>query len=246
MDCIRIHTFVHMYVCLYVRASRRIQFAILCDKFAGSRVHLLSFSLSLWSLLGERKGVTAISPVIDWSSWRESRLRNSYRTSQLAFILVSFLVLFHKYFFYLIHRAWISSFGFVLTVAVAAAVAALSLPLLVVAAAFIDVSCAFIIHISHLILHFFLVSAPHSSMCPLKQLWYTHTHTHTNRQCSYSFNYFLDSVAPNPSDAAFNLSLCLHNPIVCLVWGDASLRKNIIIRFYISFMHFFSFSSLRC
>lgn len=156
MDCIRIHTFVHMYVCLYVRASRRIQFAILCDKFAGSRVHLLSFSLSLWSLVGERKGDTAISPVIDWSSWRESRLRNSYRTSQLAFILVSFLVLFHKYFFYffyLIHRAWISSFGFALTVAVAAA--ALSLPLLVVAAAFIDVSCAVIIHISHLIFLFF-------------------------------------------------------------------------------------------
>lgn len=99
MDCIRIHTFVHMYVCLYVRANRRIQFANLCDKFAGSRVHLLSFSLSLWSLVGERKGDTAISPVIDWSSWRESRLRNSYRTSQLAFILVSFLVLFRKYFF---------------------------------------------------------------------------------------------------------------------------------------------------
>lgn len=122
MDCIRIHTFVHMYVCLYVRANRRIQFANLCDKFAGSRVHLLSFSLSLWSLVGERNGDTAISPVIDWSSWRESRLRNSYRTSQLAFILVSFLVSFHKYFFYLIHRAWISSFGFVLTVAVAALV----------------------------------------------------------------------------------------------------------------------------
>lgn len=186
MDCIRIHTFVHMYVCLYVRASRRIQFAILCDKFAGSRVHLLSFCLSLWSLLGERKGDTAISPVIHWSSWRESRLRNSYRTSQLAFILVSFLVLFHKYFFlffYLIHRAWISSFGFVLTVAAAA----LPLPLLVVAAAFIDVSCAFIIHISHLILLFFLVSAPHSSICPLKQLWYTHTRTGSAATLSTAF-----------------------------------------------------------
>lgn len=165
---------------------RRIQFAILCDKFAGSRVHLLSCSLSLWSLVGERNGDTAISPVIDWCSWRESRLRNSYRTSQLAFILVSFLVLFHKYFFYLIHRAWISSFGFALTVAVAAA--ALPLPLLVVAAAFIDVSCAFIIHISHLILLFFLVSAPHSSMCPLKQLWYTHTRTGSAATLSTTFS----------------------------------------------------------
>lgn len=84
-------------------------------------------------------------------------------------------------------------------------------------------------------------------MCPLKQLWCTHTHT--NRQCSYSFYYFLDSVAPNPSDAAFNLSLCLHNPIVCLVWGDASLRKNIIIH-YNTFLYqvhaflFFFFSTL--
>lgn len=151
----------------------------------------LTLFLSLPLITRERKGDTAISPVIDWSSWRESRLRNSYRTSQLAFILVSFLVLFHKYFFlffYLIHRAWISSFGFVLTVAVSAA--ALPLPLLVVAAAFIDVSCAFIIHISHLILLFFLVSAPHSSICPLKQLWYTHTHTRTGSAATLSTTFW--------------------------------------------------------
>lgn len=101
MDCVRIHTnIVHTYVRLFVRTNWRIRFCnFVWQIHRQSSALTLFYSLSLWSLAGERDADAAINSVIDCCSWRESRLRNSHRTSQLAFILVSILVLFHKYFF---------------------------------------------------------------------------------------------------------------------------------------------------
>lgn len=243
MNCIRIHTFVHMYVCMFVctckQANSVCNFVWQIRRQSSALTLFLSLPL-ITSWREKRRYCNQSCHRLELVTWVTTAQQLSNKSIGIYFSFFSSIisqVFFLSYSSRMNQQLWFCSHCRCLCRCSAAAL----------------VSCCSCVHWRELRVHnsyftfdspLFLVSAPHSSICPLKQLWYTHTHT--NRQCSYSFYYFLDSVAPNPSDAAFNLSLCLHNPIVCLVWGDASLRKNIIIRFYISFMHFFSFSSLRC
>lgn len=177
MVCIRIHknivhAYVHMYVCTCKLVNSVCNFVWQIRR--QSSALSLIYSLSLITGWRERwRCCNQPCHRLLFVTWVTTAQQLSNKSIGIYFSFYSSIisqVFFLFLFFYLIHRSWISSFAFALTVAVAA----LSLPLLFVAAAFIDVSCAFIIHISHLILFFFLVSALHSSMCPLKQLWHTH------------------------------------------------------------------------
>lgn len=166
-----------MFVCTCEQANSVCNYVWQIRRQSGAPTLFLSLPL-ITSWREKRRYCNQSCHRLELVTWVTTAQQLSNKSIGIYFSFFSSIIsqVFFSIFFYLIHRAWISSFGFVLTVAVAAAAAALSLPLLVVAAAFIDVSCAFIIHISHLILLFFLVSAPHSSICPLKQLSYTHTH----------------------------------------------------------------------
>lgn len=156
MVCVRIHTnIVHTYVRLFVRTNWRIRFCnFVWQIHRQSSALTLFYSLSLITGWRERcRCCNQLCHRLLFVTWVTTAQQPSNKSIGIYFSFYSSIisqVFFLFLFFYLIHRTWISSFAFALTIAAAA----LSLPLLFVAAAFIDVSYAFIIHISHLILFF--------------------------------------------------------------------------------------------
>lgn len=158
MVCVRIHTnIVHTYICTFVctykLANSVLQFCV-TNRPAIEWTNSLLFSLSLITGWRERcRCCNQLCHRLLFVTWVTTAQQPSNKSIGIYFSFYSSIisqVFFLFLFFYLIHRTWISSFAFALTIAAAA----LSLPLLFVAAAFIDVSYAFIIHISHLILFF--------------------------------------------------------------------------------------------